>query len=457
MIRFLSRHLICVFTIACLIVYGMVYLGGAFPEPIRSDGIGYYAYLPAILIHGDPSFETLANLKFGGEMPRWAGFGRSSRTGRYVDKYGVGTALLLTPFFVGAHILTYAFRSPADWHRFNFAADGFTFFYQHAVGLGAMAYGLLGIVLLRKALERWFSDEIVLLTLLALFAGTNLFHYFSGETVLSHPFSFFLFGVVLVLAPKLMDKDMSWRDVFLFGAALGLLLDVRVTNALVLVPLAIRYLFAGDSLRDRIATVKNHWPRILVIFSVTFLVFFPQLFMWRYSSGRWLTNAYDEALQEHFEWAHPQFLNVLFSLRGGVLFWSPVLIIAVFGFIPLRRYNPPMFWSCAVFIVLFTWLVASWHDWAFGGGFGHRGFVEAYAFLAFPMAAFYQRISESPRRWLKWSVGILSALLICYSLFFQMLYYTRELSIYGLDRQALFDILWWRKQRLEAWWRMMFP
>ena len=38
-----------------------------------------------------------------------------------------------------------------------------------------------------------------------------------------------------------------------------------------------------------------------------------------------------------------------------------------------------------------------------------------------------------------------------YTLFLMSLYYSREMSYYGMDRQAWFDFFWYRKQLLEAW------
>ena len=45
-------------------------------------------------------------------------------------------------------------------------------------------------------------------------------------------------------------------------------------------------------------------------------------------------------------------------------------------------------------------------------------------------------------------LAVAVVLLVVWSLFFMVLYYTREISYYGLDRQALFDIFWWRKEAL---------
>lgn len=456
MYQFVEKHWMCILLTSCLLVYGMVHLERALPEPIRSDGVGYYAYLPALFIHGDPSFHTLAALRFDGEIPSWTGMVRYPATGRYANIYGVGVAILLAPFFVVAHLLTLVFQSPASWHKFNHVPDGFSFFYQHAAGLAGMCYGLAGLVFLRKSIEKYFSPSVCLVTVFVLFMGTNLFNYLSAETVLSHPYTFFLFGVLLSRLPLLYRSErVQVKTAFQTGALLGLATCVRPTNGLFLLPIMLWGVRTWDEMRERALLWVRHWSRLLALVCGLIVAFLPQLVMWRYSSGHWWFNAYKELFGARIYWMKPQFFGVLLSLRGGVLFWSPVLFLALIGFIWFRRYSPDMFWPSVVFLVPFTYLIASWHDWAFGGGFGHRGFVEAYVFLAFPMAAFFQRVGEAQHRWIRWGLTLITVGMVAYSLFFQMLYYTRELSFYGLDRQALFDIFWWRKQRLEAWWHML--
>lgn len=459
MIRFFDKlldwcwnHLLCLFTGLCLLSYGLVNLGQAFPPPIRSDGIGYYAYLPALFIHGDPSFETLADLQFEGELPTWAGFGRSSRTGRYVNMYGVGVAIMLLPFFVAAHLLTYLFRSPWEWHRFNFPADGFSFFYQHAAGLGGMFYGLIGLGFLKSALARYFRPRTVLITLVVLMFGTNLLNYLAVETVLSHSYSFFLFSAALWLASTWRQNENEMWRYAVAGVIAGLIAAVRMPNVLFVGAMLLYGVKSGSDLKRRMQTARSKLSFVMISVSIGLLVLGPQLLMWRYSTGKWWANGYTEVHGEIFDWLHPKVGAVLFSMRGGLLFWSPVLGLCVPGFFALRKRVPDLFLPPLAFLMAITWLISVWHDWALGGGFGHRGFVESYALLAFPLAAFFDAVAGRPRPWAKALVAVLTAGLVCYSLFFQMLYYTRELSIYGIDRQALFDVLWWRKQRLENWW-----
>src|SRR5690349_23010190 len=66
---------------------------------IRSDGVGYYLYLPAALVHGDLTLETAIRQEFPDGAPVGC---VNTIAGRHVIKYPLGEALLQLPFFLVA-------------------------------------------------------------------------------------------------------------------------------------------------------------------------------------------------------------------------------------------------------------------------------------------------------------------------------------------------------------------
>lgn len=439
----------------CLAIYAVTYLGDVFGPPIRSDGAGYFAYLPSLVLHRDPSYETLAREQYGGAIPAWTGIVRYPATGRYVSTYNIGCAAMALPFYLVGHGITCLVGFPYDEqraafpYRLVFPPDGFGPFYQHAAGLAGVFYGVMGLMLLARLLTRYFDTATVSITLLLLFLGTNLLNYISGESFSSHAMLFFLYAAWLTVVIRWYDSPALWSRALLLGLVAGLLPLVRTPAAMVWIILPLFGLrdLAGARARGRL--FWQHRIRLIAAALVAFAVFLPQMLMWHYGTGRWIANSY-ALLYPQYTLTHfgsPRWMDVLFSLRGGVLFWSPVLALAVAGFWHLRRSAPDLAWPIALVVVLHTYLIASWHDWAFGGGFGHRGFVELYALLAWPLAAACARVRRAPAM-LRRAVWLLAAAAVAHVLFFMMLYYTRELSIYGLDRQALFDIFWWRYHAL---------
>ena len=83
---------------------------------------------------------------------------------------------------------------------------------------------------------------------------------------------------------------------------------------------------------------------------------------------------------------------MLLSVQKGLFFWSPLLLLAVAGLVMLARSaNGARAFVVpgALFLLLDTYIIASWWDWQFGGSYGHRGFVDALPIFALGLAAFY--------------------------------------------------------------------
>ena len=169
----------------------------------------------------------------------------------------------------------------------------------------------------------------------------------------------------------------------------------------------------------------------------------PQLVSWKYSFGGWIVSSYG-AQGEGFNFAYPHLLSVLFGLESGFLFWAPILGLAILGW-PFTKEGGEWKFAILVCSLLQLWIVASWHMWTFGGSFGHRAFVETYSLWAFPLAGALGWIFQ--KRW-GWMVLLFCLAALAWNLFMMKLYCTREISFYGLDWQALFDIFWTRKEWL---------
>lgn len=435
--------------IVALLLYGATYLLGTFGNPIRADGVGYSMYLPAWVVHRSFGVEGAALTRFGEEVPEWTGCERVGEEGRLVDKYGVGVAVMALPFFLAAHALTWWMRSPGalEWWAYQFPMDGFSGFYQHAMGLSGLFWMWVGVVVSQWHLRRYFSRWVAAWTVGVLVFGTNLLHYMAGESVLSHGYSYALFALLLVAVDRWSREEGKWGAAVFAGCVAGLIGMVRASN-LAFVPCALLW-GIGDVGVWRLRLFRR-WREILLAGACAAAVFSFQLWTWTCMSGHWLLNAYG-AQGEGFSWWHPEIANVLFSLRGGVFFWSPVLLTGLVG-LALRRggQGTPWRWATVVYVLFQLWLVASWHDWPYGGGFGHRGFIETYVLWVFPMAA-WTEWCEGRGRWLRWGNRLVCLGCVAWCLFFMKLYFVREISYFGLDRQALFDIFYNRFCALRTW------
>src|SRR6266702_4467683 len=131
----LNRHAFLLFcAIFCLLlsITTLLTTSNLSKPTIRSDGEGYYLYLPAVFIHHDLTMQWTRPLQNKADPPdpatgEWHGI-TPYRNGVYLNKYTIGQAILWTPFFIVAHLLTIVTGRPAT---------GFTGWYQAAVGFAA--------------------------------------------------------------------------------------------------------------------------------------------------------------------------------------------------------------------------------------------------------------------------------------------------------------------------------
>jgi len=354
-----------------LAAYIFVFATGRAGPPIRSDGFSYYVYLPSWFLHHDGSLQRVADDCCGGELPGFTAITRWPGTGRWVNAHPIGVAVLMTPFFLVAHLLT-------RWT--NLSPDGFTLYYQHAAGLAGLFYGIAGLWLLRRLLDRHFPPGVVVSALAAILFGTSLLHYTTHDSTWSHAFSFFLFAALLERLDAWRSLDHAPGDAesdpVLLGVISGLIVLVRHTN--VLLPLA----FVPSRIRSGRAR--------LTVAVVTALVVLPQLVIYWRATGRPFISSYGSM---GFTFLSPHVFGVLVSVQKGLFFWAPVLVGGLMGLAWLPTGLRWMRLPASVVLIVQTWLIASWWDWQFGASFGHRGFVDIYPIFGIGLASFFARVS----------------------------------------------------------------
>lgn len=451
LVAWLHPRLVGLLALATLMLQMLAYTEQAFGPPIRADGEGYYAYLPAYLIDGDPTLETLALRRYDGTMPAHTFWKRYEPTGRYVCVYPAGVALMMSPFFTAAHVFATVTVGQTTWQKFVHPADGYSFFYQRAAALAGWFYFLCGLAVLKRELDRVFPPGVVVATLLALTCGTNLLHYASSETVLAHPYSFFLIALLFPLARRWHAQPASRGWSLAVGAWLGLAVMVRETNVLAFVMLPLLGVDSWAAARARLRLYLAH-PAALGWAGVGLLVAFaPQLVIWHEATGHWLFSPRTAIPGNNgglVHLLHPKFPEVLFGLRKGLLVYFPVLALLVPGLVHLWRRQRGLAPAVTAYLALQLYVVASYGSWDSGGGFGNRYFVETLTAAAFGLAGCFAALRHPVARA---GVGLLVVGCLGYSLFLMSLYYTREMSYYGMDSQSFFDFFWYRKQLLESW------
>ncbi|MFS8130680.1 MAG: hypothetical protein ACMG57_01745 [Candidatus Dojkabacteria bacterium] len=413
--------------ISVALVYALHFNG----PPIRSDGIGYYSYLPSIFIHKDISMKTemeeRAN-KYNAEVPdSWNGIIKQE-DGKFLDKYTMGEAVLMLPFFIPANVLSILF---------NQVPNGFTLFYQAFLGIAGTFYMILGLFILKKILEKYFKPRTIYITLIVLIFGTNLFHYGTYDSIFSHSYSLFLFAAFLYFLPIWFKNISKLKYSILLGALVGLIALTRPTNIIFPVIFILLWELDFRKVGERLKLFWKNKFNILAAVGVSILFFVPQMLYWKQITGTFLYFSYQG---EYFDFTHPEIMNVLFSVQKGLLFWSPLIVLALVGIFLLRDKLKSWLLPVCVYLIINLYIISSWWAWSYGGGFGHRAFVESFAVLSLPLAATIDVILNLKRKLLKYSILTAIALLVFLSIYLMVNYWNGHLKPDGTTMEKFLNL-----------------
>jgi hypothetical protein len=223
-------------TIACVYVLFTCYFDRRQNAVYGGDSFGYYAHLPSFFIYNDiGNYEKTVKTyliqteKNVNTTPADLGFSKAE-SGRFYIKYPLGVPLLMTPFFLSAHL----FCKVSGMYEPN----GWSAPYVWSSMAAAIFYVTLALWLLFMALKRSFPNKnLRFLVVLGLGFATNLFYQVTYNPVMAHQYEFFLFALLVWLLEYKNDTKLIWFYLKI-GIVCGLITLVRHSNALcVLLPL----------------------------------------------------------------------------------------------------------------------------------------------------------------------------------------------------------------------------
>ena len=349
---------------------------------LKWDASGYYLYLPATIIYKD-----LATLSFYDKIDQQYalasgmksyGLYPQKETHKVLNKYAIGTALGELPLFLVAHAYCLYINS-------SYALDGYSMPYQFSVAMSTVLWTILGMFFLAAVLRRYFSDTITALCILCIGFGTNLYCYTGYELATCHTWLFLLVAATIYYTDSVYRTAQS-RDALMLGVVLGLVLISRPIDILIVI-LPLLWPLTHTHYRTRFSFLQAHRRLILLCVSAFFCIAFIQLLYWKYMTGHWLHFSYEE---EGFHFLSPKILEGLFSFRKGWFVYTPIALLAFFGFRVLHKLHKGLSLPILLFLGAFIYVVFSWHCWWYGWSFGSRVMIDAYPLLAFPLAALMQ-------------------------------------------------------------------
>ncbi len=336
--------------------------------PIKSDGKGYYDFLPAVFIYHDLQFK-FREKQIEGAQNNIAHNVKSN--GKTVNKYTVGMAMVWLPFFLATHAYMKYFHPEL--------ATGFSEPYHESIFLVSLLFLFLGLLVLKKLLALYTDKNslIIIVQLLFLF-GTNLFLYTYSEPSFTHVYSFTFIAAFLYSYIMFIRTNQSVH-LYAISFLLAMIVLIRPFNALIL---ALLPFFSGGitPFLQHLNFVFAIRLRLFITLGIFVLLMSVQFIIWQVQSGSFLPWTYTD---EKFIFSNPTLWQTLFGFRKGLFIYTPLLFLTLFSFFILFKKGKKQeaLW---LFLGLFIihYFMASWQTWWYGASFGLRPYIDFYPVFA---------------------------------------------------------------------------
>lgn len=381
----------------CLVIFWItIPLPRVDDQLVGSDGVHYYVYLPSFWLDGD--------LDFSDEYAYFLPFREVKAANPPTNKYGIGTALFWSPFFLLAHGIALTLQ----FFGVNVSTDGYDYLYQAVTLSGSILYGGLALWLTYRFVASVVSKESALLASVSIIFGGNLVYYMTAEPSMSHTVSAFLSSLFfLVWQQRRKREDIS--SAVIYGLIAGLMALVRPQDAAFLaLPFLARLPHVVRSIRTPTHTrLWAIWLRDCAVAGIiATLIFIPQMLVWQHFYGSPVTSGY-QAGSEGFNWLSPKMGAVLFSAYRGLFMWHPVFALSLVGLWRARR-NDATLASVAFLGFLVQWyLIGSWHSWTQGDAFGGRMFIVCTPLFALGLGNLIEWAIERTEHIIVYIAGVL--------------------------------------------------
>lgn len=332
-----------------------------------TDSLGYYQYLPSIIIDHDfsPNYYSV-------NLPN----------GNALSIFSFGVAVLQLPFFLLGHFFA---------SLFGYEPNGFSAPYAISILVASSFYLSLAFSLLSKYFYKLTSNKLAtFITLVTLYFGTNLMYYSAYEFGMSHVYNFFIFS--LVIYTHHIVQPINFKNYLLIiSFCIGLTLTIKPYNVfgfILLIP------FNKNDFKTFIKNIISTWGGTISGIVILSLFVITQILYWHSNTGKYIVFSYGQK-GEGFNWLAPELWNILFSPQNGWFVYSPLILLGIIGLFFYFKINKAETFKITIILLLAYYTFASWWAWWFGAAYGHRAFVEFYAFLAIPMSVLISKLIDS--------------------------------------------------------------
>ncbi len=342
-------------------------------KTIDGDGSGYYAYLTTVLHYKTTDFKQVFNYEKSRRGLDYMGHYFHEYNGKTVNKYYMGAALLILPFYLLALLYSKIAFLPLD---------GYNIIFQYAVSLAAAFYLGLGLLFTNALLRTYnIKKPIRLIVVLSLMLGTNLFYYAFFHPSHSHVYSFAAIAGFAYFARNFMLSGRS-RHLFIMAFVFGLVGLIRPTNLLLVLLIPF---FANDfeQFKQRFKWLISKPMPVIWALIAFFLSFGLQPLFNYIQTGDIVLYTYKN---EGFHFLNPATFSFLFSYRKGFFLYTPLMLLIFSGLLVMYNRSKYQFYGISAFLVVLIYVLSSWWNWFFGDSYGMRAMIDFYPILAILLA-----------------------------------------------------------------------
>lgn len=346
-----------------------------------------------------------------------------TETGYRKTSATIGCALLWTPFYAVGDVTARALHAMGR----PVAVDGYSQPYIAAVCYGSACYGFAALLLSAAIVRRVLGASTA--ATVAVWIGTPLLFYMYLAPVFAHACE--AFSVALLLWTWLAARE-RWTPgrALLLGAAGALAGMVREQELVFVAGPALDFLWTAIQSRRARRTGDPARPTVPQLIAagaagaVGFAgVYLPQVVAYLSINGH--LRASPDVVRK-MNWAAPHFWQVVFNTEHGLIFWTPLVVLAVGGIGwllagggaagPVQRRERQALGGCSLaFVLLNIYIAGSIESWNAAGAFGQRRFVSLTPVLVIGLAALLAAVA-SQRGLVRWTVRGLVLLCLWWNL-----------------------------------------
>lgn len=382
------------FYFSVFLIFGLIFLGHYFVagQAVYGDGIEYFAWLHTIYFDHDLNFKNeqqhLYNNKYNNAFPKVISNSPINLTlaGRVGNFHMPGMAILLLPFYIFADLIVLIL----NLFGFYFLRNGYSDIYQIATGLGAVFYGVLGIIIYENLIKKIFVDfkikTLILFrtAILTVVLASPLIYYLSIDVLNSHFATFFVTAMYFYV---LFIQKFSKIKFILLGILLGLAFWVRIQEIALFSTLILTLSY---DLYLKKVTLKETLVSIIVTGIIFIISISPLLLVWQYLYGSFLNHPYFIGFISN---TNINLLGSLFDPSNGLFSKTPFLLFILIT-IPLAfKYLRKEFVIFFIFLIIQIFAITKYGGWP-AASFGGRMYISTFSLFFLLASLLFIKINK---------------------------------------------------------------